>query len=181
VEQQLNVHEGASLEWFPQENILFPGARLHAKTEVHLRGDAVFMGWDILCLGRPSNNERFETGLLDAGLNIYRDAQPLLLEKQRILNAESLDAAAGMRGFPMLAVLLATPCDESHLQLVQNLIEQTRDIDSPMGVTLVDGLLVVRALGRQTERLQQKLIPLWQELRKHILQRPAVIPRIWAT
>jgi urease accessory protein len=181
LEQRLNVHEGGSLEWFPQENILFPGARLQAKTDVLLSGNAIFMGWDIICLGRPSNHERFETGLLDAGLNIYRDGQPVLLERQRVLSAESLDAAAGMRGFPMLAVLLATPCDESHLQQVQALFEGMKDDEAPMGVTLVDGLLVVRALGRQTEQLQKKLIPVWQELRQPLLQRSAVMPRIWAT
>ena len=180
-DQRLHVQEGGSLEWFPQENILFPGARLQAKTDVLLSGDAVFLGWDIICLGRPSNQERFETGQLDAGLNIYRDGQPVLLERQRVLSAESLDAAAGMRGFPMLAVLMATPCDESHLQKVQLLLEGMKDDGEPIGVTLVDGLLVVRALGWQTEQLQKKLIPVWQELRQSLLQRPAVMPRIWAT
>jgi urease accessory protein len=180
-EQRLSILEGGSLEWFPQENILFPGAKLQAKTDVLLSGDAIFMGWDIICLGRPSNQERFETGLLDAGLNIYRDGQPVLLERQRVLSAESLDAAAGMRGFPMLAVLMATPCDESHLQQVQVLLEAMKDDGGAIGVTLLDGLLVVRALGWQTEQLQKKLIPVWQELRQPLLQRPAVMPRIWAT
>ena len=180
-EQRLSILEGGSLEWFPQENILFPGAKLQAKTDVLLSGDAIFMGWDIICLGRPSNQERFETGLLDAGLNIYRDVQPVLLERQRVLSAESLDAAAGMRGFPMLAVLMATPCDESHLQQVQVLLEAMKDDGGAIGVTLLDGLLVVRALGWQTEQLQKKLIPVWQELRQPLLQRPAVMPRIWAT
>jgi len=180
VRQQLVVAQGASLEWFPQENILFPGARLNSQSRIELSGDACFMGWDINCLGRPSNGEIFDHGQLYSRLALYRDQQPLLIECQRVTDQAGLHSATGLRSFPMQAIFLATPCDESHLALVRGALA-TNPADFPIAATLVDGLLVVRALGHQTEALQQQLIPLWQALRPLLLKRPAVVPRIWAT
>ncbi len=180
VHQTLRVDEGASLEWFAQENILFPGARVHSRTQVQLQGRAVFMGWDISCLGRPTNAERFIRGRLDTAFEIYRDDQPLLLDRLRVRNAQALDGAAGLRGYPMSALFVATPCDTAHLAQARAVLAQ-QPCDEPIGLTLVDGVLVLRALGIKTERLQARMIPVWQSLREALLKRPAVIPRIWAT
>jgi urease accessory protein len=51
----------------------------------------------------------------------------------------------------------------------------------PIGLTLVDEVLVIRALGEQTEPLQQLFIRLWATLREQWLDKPACIPRIWST
>ncbi|MEO7558110.1 MAG: urease accessory protein UreD, partial [Gammaproteobacteria bacterium] len=49
--QVLIVSAGAELEWFPQENIVFQGARVAMTTRIDLAADGAFMGWEILCLG----------------------------------------------------------------------------------------------------------------------------------
>jgi len=180
VRQTLMVAESGSLEWFPQENIIFPGARLNALTRIELAADACFIGWDITCLGRPCNDEAFDHGQLYSRLALYRDQQPLLVECQRVTDQAALHAATGLRGFPMQALFIATPCDESHLEMVRETLA-ANPADFPIAATLVDGLLIVRALGWQTEAIQQQFIPLWQALRPHLLGRPAVAPRIWAT
>jgi len=180
VKQNLVLEQGASLEWFPQENIIFPGAKLHSQTRIDLASDACFMGWEINCLGRPCNDEQFSHGQLYSRLELYRDQQPLLIECQRVADQAALQAATGLRGYPMQALFLATPCDESHLERVRECLA-AKAADFPIAATLVDGLLIVRALGHQTEALQQQLIPLWQVLRPLLLNRPADVPRIWAT
>jgi len=180
LEQTFRVRAGASLEWFPQENILFAGARLRARTRIELEDDAVFMGWDISCLGRPSSHERFEHGAFDSRLEFYYNHKLLLVENQRVLDKQTLDAAAGLRGQPLLATLLAFPCDESHLEQVRETL--TEDGGSLLiAATLIEGLLVVRALGNNSETLKQQLINVWQTLRPELLERSAVLPRIWAT
>ncbi len=68
VTQRLSVAAGAGLEWFPQEAILFPGARVRSRTEVALQADASFIGWELLSLGRPVIGERFDSGALHTGL-----------------------------------------------------------------------------------------------------------------
>ena len=80
----------------------------------------------------------------------------------------------------MQAVFIATPCDAAQLDAVRaTLAEQPADF--PIAATLVDSVLIVRALGHQNEALQQQLIPLWQTLRPQLLSREAIRPRIWNT
>ncbi len=180
LEQHLRIAGGASLEWLPQENILFAGARLHARTRIELEDDAIFIGLDVTCLGRPSSHERFDHGGFDSRLEFYHNQKLLLLENLRVLDEQMLDAAAGLRGHAMQATLLAFPCHDSHLECVRN--QLAREGSSLLtGVTLIDSLLVVRALGSNSERLKQQLISVWQVLRPMLLDRPAVAPRIWAT
>ncbi len=180
LDQRLYVGAGASLEWLPQDNILFAGARLRANTRIELTDDAVFMGWDISCLGRPSSDERFDEGAFVSRLEFYHNRQLLLVENQRVLDARALDASAGLRGLPLSAVMMAFPCDERHLVQVRNMIEAQNE-SAHIGVTLIDGLLVVRGLGNYSERLKQQLISVWRTLRPMLLDRPAELPRIWAT
>ncbi|WP_303908751.1 urease accessory protein UreD, partial [Thiohalomonas denitrificans] len=62
MEQRLNVADGGALEWLPQENIVFPGALADIRTRIDLKGQAGFIGWETLCLGRPAADERFDAG-----------------------------------------------------------------------------------------------------------------------
>ncbi len=178
--QHLQVAAGASLEWLPQENILFAGARLHARTRIELEDDAVFIGWEINCLGRPRSAERFEHGAFASRLELYHAQRLLLVENLRVLDEQSLDAAAGLRGQPVQATLLAFPCDHAHLERAREQLARQR-ASLPIGATLIEGLLVVRALGGNSETLKQQLTSVWQALRPMLLKRPAVPPRIWAT
>ncbi|HHJ13394.1 MAG TPA: urease accessory protein UreD [Gammaproteobacteria bacterium] len=180
LEQQLRIKRGCSLEWLPQENILFAGARLHSATCIELENDAVFIGWDITCLGRPANAERFEHGSLGSRLTLFHNGEPLLVENQRVLGKQQLDAAAGLRGQPVQGILLAFPCTAEHLDAVRDALAR-QPAPHWIAATLMEGLLVVRALGGDSETLKQTLIVVWQTLRPGLLARPAVAPRIWAT
>jgi len=176
LEQTLRVRAGTSLEWLPQENILFAGARLHARTRIELEDDAVFIGWDINCLGRPCSHERFEHGAFDSRLEFYHKQNLVLVENQRVLDKQTLNAAAGLRGYPMQATLLAFPCTTQQLEIVRECLE-----NDLLGATLIDGLLVVRTLGKNSETLKQQLTVIWKKLRPELLGRTAASPRIWAT
>ncbi|MDH5257855.1 MAG: urease accessory protein UreD, partial [Gammaproteobacteria bacterium] len=180
VKQNLSVQDDACLEWFPQENIFFPGSKVKIRTEIHLSNNAGFMGWEISCLGRPASDEIFDTGNLDSGLLIYRDKKVIFNERQRIFRLKHLSSAAGLRNHPMSAVFVATGCDESA-------VDQAREIVSllkpgfPVGITLLGDLLVLRALGESAEKLQKIMIPVWQMLRFKIVNKKAITPRIWLT
>jgi len=178
--QHLRVDAGASLEWLPQENILFAGARLRARTRIELTADAVFIGWDINCLGRPGCNERFEHGTFDSRLEFYHNQKLILVENQRVLKQQTLDAAAGLRGEAMQATLLAFPCNQNHVEQARNELAKLGE-SKLTAITLIDGLLVMRSLDSNNEKLKQRLILIWQTLRPMMLEREAVLPRIWAT
>jgi len=180
LEQQLHVAAASSLEWLPQDNILFDGARLQASTRIDLEDDAVFIGWDITCLGRPASGECFEHGVLDSRLTLYHNQTLQLVENQRVFSERELNAAAGLRGEPVQAILLAFPCDPAHLESVRNTLAELAPT-LLIAATLIDRLLVVRALGSDSGTLRQGMIEIWRTLRPQLLDRPAVPPRIWAT
>ncbi|MBM4202088.1 MAG: urease accessory protein UreD, partial [Gammaproteobacteria bacterium] len=49
----LRVADGASLEWLPQETIVYQGARVRSRITIELEAGARFVGWDVVALGRP--------------------------------------------------------------------------------------------------------------------------------
>jgi urease accessory protein len=179
VQQQCLKVDRGSLEWLPQENILFPGAEAELATQVHLRGDAAFIGWEINCLGRPAIDERFDSGSAVFSFSILRDGLPLLHERLTVDSAKSLHGAAGLRTKPVVASLYATTGDDPPVERVRNLIaEQSHP---KLGITQVDGLLIARYLGDSTETARRLFIAIWKELRPAILNRAPCAPRIWNT
>ncbi|VAW60836.1 Urease accessory protein UreD [hydrothermal vent metagenome] len=183
-DQHLRVRSDASLEWLPQENILFSGARLQARTCITVEDNAIFIGWDINCLdincGRPGSHERFEQGSFHSRLMFYHNEKLILVENQRVFNRQMLDAAAGLRGNAMQATLLAFPCEQHHLERARSQLG-TPDMEKHSALTLIDGVLVMRVLSNDNEKLKQQLLNVWKTLRPLLLERKAVAPRIWAT
>lgn len=177
--QVLSVAQGAVLEWLPQPAILFPGARVRAHTEVLLRGDARFLGWEVTALGRPVINERFSQGTLDATLALSRDGRPLLQDRLRIAAAADLERAGGLRGRPVTGTFLAAAADAEALEMTHAVLAGAPGILT--GVTLLDDLLVVRALADTTEPVQGLFCALWAALRPRLLGLAPQPPRIWAT
>jgi urease accessory protein len=171
--------EGGTLEWLPQENILFPGAEVTLDTRVELAGDARFIGWEINCLGRPVLAERFDHGQALMRFQLYRDGQPVLLERFLVQGETALDAPAGLRGRPVFASLYATPADTACVVAVREHLAGAGD--GQLGITLVDGVLVARYLGESTEQARKLFIRIWEALRPLLLGRPACPPRIWNT
>ncbi len=174
----MKVAEGASLEWLPQENILYPGADLRMETRIELAPGARFIGWEIHCLGLPANDETFREGRAAIGCRIERAGKPLLIERLVIAGEQDLQGPAGLRGQPVVGTLFATCEDEALLQRCRDNLHGT-DIEA--GATLLDDLLVVRRLAPSTAAARASFAELWRLLRPEVLGREAVQPRIWLT
>jgi urease accessory protein len=177
--QRLTVAAGGVLEWFPHENIFFPGASCLLDTRIELVGDARFIGWDMQCLGRPAIAERFHEGRVEIGLTLLRDDKPLLAERLRVAGEAGLDGLAGLRGFPVCATFVATGADVETLEAARRRL--SAGVEYPVGATLVDDLLLVRALAPEVEPVSRLFVALWTDLRPGLLGLEASTPRIWAT
>ncbi len=178
--QQLNlkVAEGATLEWLPQETIIFSAAQAELSTSIELEGDARLFYWDVVALGRPASGERFDRGHFQAHLQIRRNGQLLWHERQRIVGADGLlDSPIGLDGQPVFATLLVTG------EIDAGLLEQCRSLthDVRGDLTQLPGLLVARCLASEALLARGWLIDLWRLLRPALLGREAVAPRIWST
>jgi urease accessory protein len=178
--QWLQVDAGATLEWFPQENILFPGANVRMVTDIRLRGDARVAAWEISCFGRPAVGERFEHGAVDARLDLYRDDRPLLRERLRVDRPADLDGTSGLRGFPVAATLLMTGAVTDTLAEARAVAVE-RPAELVHGLTLVEDVLIARVLATTTEPVRRLFDALWRVWRARVVGQPACPPRIWAT
>ena len=177
----LRVAGGASLEWFPQENIAFAGARVRASTRVELSGDARFIGWEILCLGRPASGETFAKGAFRQELEIWRDGSPLYLEPGRFESgSELLEAAWGLQGRPVTATLVCVGGENGLCDTVRSAVGQVES-DELFGVSQLDGILLCRYLGASAQRAFDIFLRAWSVLRPLVLNKPAIAPRIWFT
>lgn len=177
LQQEFRVHD-AALEWLPQETILFDGARARSRTVVHLRGSSRFAGWEITCLGRPVNGERFTQGSLAQDLLLYQDDRPLLLDRLRLQGASAaLDAPWGLDGSHTQGTLLLTPAADVDANALRVLARP----GVRHGLTVVDNVVLCRALATQAEPIRQLFTDIWLHARPALLGRPAIAPRIWAT
>src|SRR5688572_14501877 len=147
LQQELRVHDGA-LEWLPQETILFDGARARSRTVVQLHDNARFAGWEITCLGRPANDERFTTGTLAQDFLLYRDGRPLLFDRLRVDGGSAaLDANWGLGGAQAQGTLMLSPATDIDLAPLRALAVPT----VRHALTQVNGVLLCRALAREAE------------------------------
>lgn len=179
--QTLRVAAGAYLEWLPQETIVFDGAGAAMTTRVDLRGDARFMGWEILCLGRPGAGEGFGLGTVSQAWEIRRDGMPLLMERA-VYDRDGLaqDAAWGLAGQPVCGSLV---CVGDYAESIDDIRAATAalQLEGLFSVTQLAEALLCRYLGPHSEEARHCFARTWEILRPLALQRPACAPRIWAT
>jgi urease accessory protein len=178
--QRLAVAAGATLEWLPQETIVFDGCRAELCSRVELEAGARFIGWETLCLGRPAARERFATGRYRQCLEIWREQRPLLIERSLYEGGHELLAAAwGMQNYTVCATLFALPADKQALEQVRAGVV----LEEPglFAATLINGVLVCRYLGYQAEHARRAFCAAWHIIRPRLLGLRACEPRIWAT
>lgn len=172
----LRVAAQASLEWLPQESIVYEGARLHTGMDIDLADGAGFIGWEVLALGRPAAGEGFAAGEALLNWRIKRGGRLFYLEKQR-LDATAFKSRWGLNGHSACGTLFACPTQPHHLQAVQALIGD----DPGRGVTQIEDMLICRALDERADRLRQFYLQIWALLRTDIVGQNSCPPRIWAT
>ena len=181
---EFTVAVGATLEWLPQETIVFDGARARMETRVSLAADSRYIGWDILCLGRAAAGERFEYGRFDLFCRVDRDSMPVWLERGGFDGSDPmLSSPAGWAGATVCGTLL---CAFPELpQQAAGLLERCRAIapadDASHALSVLPGILVARYLGDSSEAARHWFADLWAILRPACCGQPAVTPRIWNT
>ncbi|MFF7707687.1 urease accessory protein UreD [Pseudomonas sp. NPDC007930] len=174
----LRAEAGATLEWLPQETIVYSNAQAQLATEIDLRGDARLCYWDVVALGRPASGEAFDHGYFQARLDVRRDGELIWHERQRIHGGDGLlRSPMGLAGYPVFGTLLLTGTAEAEwLEHCRALPCQGRG-----DLTQLPGLLVARCLASEALHARDWLIALWRVLRPLMLGRPALPPRIWNT
>jgi urease accessory protein len=168
------------VEWLPQETIIFDGALAEMSAEIRLAANAVYLGWEVLCLGRIGSGERYATGECRPRTEIWRDGKLLWYERGRI-EAGGLLAGSpvGLNGRSVCGTFLAAAPGVTPELVALCRAEQAESGDA--AITLLPSLFVARYLGDSGEAARAYFTRLWRVLRPALAGCKAQEPRIWST
>jgi len=143
----VSVGEGATLDWLPQETIVFEGARLKRRTVADVAPGGALLACEMVVLGRAASGERFTRGLLLDSWSVRRAGTLVWTDTLRVEG--ETPSGAGFGAANALATVIGV-WEEPHgkFEKVRALLE-TCD-KARAGVTLVNGVMVARLLGEAT-------------------------------
>ncbi len=200
-EVKLNLGKNAQLEWLPQETLLYPEAQTRLDTHINLAEGAKFIGWEVTCFGLTASQQPFEQGQVNQCIQIKQD-QRLVLKERLLINDHNrhlLDSPAGLRQHTVNGFMVAGPFFEPSIEGTESgnktekekepseLIDQLRqasnkyDQQGITGISFVNGFIVIRLLGPDSEQAKQAFTHYWQLIRPTLMGVPICKPRIWAT
>jgi urease accessory protein len=178
----LKVGAGATVEWLPQESIVFSGAQAAMRTTVELEQGACFTGVETICFGRRASGETFARGSLRLATDIRAEGRLLWRERGAIDGGSALmDSPIGLAGFSVCSTVLVAGVELTPETLAACRAAESREAGAQWGVSLLPQLLVGRYLGHSAEAAREWLLQLWSALRPAMSGREAIEPRIWNT
>jgi urease accessory protein len=134
----------------------------------------------------PARALTLQSGSLRQGMELWCGVRPLLIENLA-LDQDCVAPAWGLAGSAVLGTCLAYPATPRDLECARTAVESATDefdascAPTRVACTLVDQVLVCRAIGARADRVRLAFTAMWQALRPGLLGREAVPPRIWAT
>jgi urease accessory protein len=180
----LNANKNATLEWLPQETLLYPNARARLDTDIQLDDGAKFIGWDITCLGLPASQQPFDSGEVSQRIQIIENGRIALREHLHLSdkNRTALNGSVGLREHSVNGFMVAGPFSEPFSdESLANLRTQCAEFSGLAGVTQVGRYLIIRALENRAEPVKKLFIHCWSPIRKDLCNRATCEPRIWTT
>src|SRR4029453_14962934 len=107
--QKGRLEVAGTLEWLPQESIVFDASNARSSIDIELAGDATIIGWDIVALGRRAAGERFERGCFAQTIRLSRRGGPQWIERPPPRAPDSLlDSPVGLAGHTVFGCLWAS-------------------------------------------------------------------------
>jgi urease accessory protein len=166
-------------EWLAQETILFNGAQMRRSFCADLAPGSRMLAVESIVFGRQAMGEDLRTGLLHDSWRI-RCAGRLAWADTTRLEGD----IAGLRRAPFgfgAAVACATMVFAARdagelLEPVRALLE---DAAEESGVTLLDGLLIIRLLDSDALRLRSRVVRLAGIIRHQAAGISRALPRVW--
>jgi len=183
----IQIDAGATLEFLPQETIVFNGANYRQDLRVELAPDANWLSWEITRFGRTARGERFLQGEWRSHTEVWQQGVPLWIDRQWLPGGEDLiDSPHGLAGQPIVASLVWIGHPVSP-QLVEQVRSTWAEISSrslsteegEVGVTRLTKGLVCHYRGNSTTAVKRWFMEVWHLLRLTFLLRSRCTPRVW--
>ncbi len=180
VTADLNVHAGASLEWMPQETILFNKSHLVRRNKVHLHPDAYFLGVEANVFGRTAYGEAVREITLSDGWEIYEEGRLIWYDRFKVDgDAEELFKRPTLLDGAIAAgtIILYWAKAEEQVDILRELAD---GLDSRIGVTALESnLVIVRMMNKDAALFRKNLIMLLQKIREIKAGTEVPLPTVW--
>jgi len=181
IDVRLSVGDGGWLEWLPQETIVFDAARMRRLTAVEFTGSGRFLAGEILVFGRRASGEALSQGLIRDAWEVRQNGRLIWADALHMDGdlAAHLAHPAAFDGAVAQATAVYGGADaENLLEMARTLlVEPSTDLKAAAG--LVNGLLVVRWLGRDVRRLRESFGDFWASFRFEAAGLARQLPRLW--
>lgn len=178
---EIDVETDGICEYLPQETIIFDGANASIDTTISLTGNAIYLGWEFISLGRPACGEIFGTGQFRQRTRIVKNGHLIWFEQFRLSGGDIIiNSSFGLAEQPILGTMVYTgPMTEYAIDRVREALgKETARLFS---VSRLERVVVCRYLGRSMSEAKAIFRKAWEILREAGLGKPAAAPRIWAT
>lgn len=173
----LTAGNGSTLEWLPQETILFDRSALRRRITADLTGSARLLAMESVVIGRPAMGEIIEYLEFGDRWRVRRDGKLVFAEDVRILGdpAEALSGKAAADGHTAFAGLV-----DCSMDAVDRLPRARAALDAAKAARPVtaaasarDGVLTVRFVASDGRNLRDGLMAFLHHYRA------AELPRVW--
>ena len=144
ISTRLHVVEGATLEWLPQETILYDGAAARRELDVRLSAGSHFLAFEAIVLGRAAHGEVVRRLQWRDRWRIRREGRLIYAENVRLEgDASQMMARTALgNGARVVATLVhVAPDAEAHLDAVRAALADAR---VTAGASAWNGMLVAR-------------------------------------
>jgi urease accessory protein len=143
----VTVAEGATLDWLPQETIVFQGARLKRRTVAEVAPGGALLACEMVVLGRAASGERFTSGLLLDSWSVRRAGRLVWTDTLRV-EGETPSGAGFGEANALATVIGVWDEPQARFDRARSLLDGADPVRP--GVTLVNGIMVARLLGEAT-------------------------------
>lgn len=169
VDVRLDVGPGATVQWLPQETILFDAARLNRSIEIDLAAGAALLAAEALVFGRTAMNEVVTSGHLLDRWRVRRDGRLVYADTAKLGGAiaDTLAYPAAAGGGIAIATVLMAPGDDTKVAAIRE-----QDYAGEVGVSVWNGIALARLVARSGEVLRR-------DLRLVLEATGAALPRLW--
>lgn len=170
IDNKVEIGDDGSLEWLPQETILFDGSALNRRLTVDMAENATFIGVETIVCGRRAMGETLTVAQLRDQWRLTRGGKLCYADTFHFDDPAALNAPATLNGNRALATFVyVAPDAEDRVTHARALLSDT--VES--AASAWNGMLVVRFLAPDAQPLRSALIHFLTQFRGRDL------PRVW--
>lgn len=182
---EIELGEGALLEYLPDSVIPFKDARFEQRTKVSLGPGATLLWWETIAPGRLAGGESFAYASLRIHTSIWSQGRPVYIDRMQWNPGQGeLSSIARLGKYRYLtSFMICRSSEDANTwivleQMLRQIAQERSNANAHWGATalVADGLLV-RGLSQSGLHIMEDLICFWTSAKQYLCGRAALPPR----